>query len=119
MMGTASRDDNRVRHQVSVSLNKIPPYRWQRFQSTDRRFVAGLWRSCRQVSQELREGVFSGSDKDCVCVRRRLIRQRRDVEATEQYVGTPRTIVVSDLIRAMCVGDVDLNDYQVWLVIEV
>ena len=98
MVRAASRDDNRVRHQVPVSLNKVPPYGRQRFQGTHRRLVAALWRSCRQVLQELREGVLSGSDKDRVCVRCRLIRQRCDVEATEQYVGTTRTIVVSDLV---------------------
>ena len=69
MMGIASRDDNRVWDQVSMSLNKVPPYGRQRFQSTHRRPVAALWRSCRQVLQELREGVLSGSDKDRVCVR--------------------------------------------------
>ncbi len=119
MMGTASRDDNRVRDQVSASLNKVPPYGWHCFQSTHRRLVAALWRSCRQVFQELREGVLSRSGKDRVCVRCRLIRQRCDVEATEQYVGTTRTIVVCDLVRAIGVGDVDLNDHQVWLVVEV
>src|SRR6266550_6641557 len=102
-----------------MSLNKVPPYGRQRFQSTHRRFVAALWRSCFQVLQKLREGVFSGSDKDRVCVRCRLIRQRCDVEATEQYVGTERTIVVSDLVCPICVGDVDLYDHQVWLVVEV
>ncbi len=71
MMGTASRDDNRVRDQIPVSLNKVSPYGRQRFQSTHRRLVTALWRSCREVLQELREGVLSGSDKDCVCVRRR------------------------------------------------
>ena len=63
--------------------------------------------------------MLSGSEKDRVCVRGRLIRQRCDVEATEHYVGTTRTIVVSDLVRPICVGDVDLNDDQVWLVVEV
>jgi hypothetical protein len=119
MMGTASRDDNRVRDQVSASLYKVPPYGRQRFQSTHRRLVAALWRSCRQVLQELRKGVLSGSDEDRVCVRYRLIRQRCDVEATKEYVGTARTILVSDLVRPICVGDIDLNDHQVWLVGEV
>ncbi len=102
-----------------MALNKVPPNGRQRFQSTHRRLVATLWRSCRQVSQELRECVLSGSEKDRVCVRCCLIRQRCDVKATEQYVGTTRTIVVSDLVRPICVGDVDLNDHQVWLVVEV
>ena len=83
-MGTASRDDDRVWDQVSVSLNEVAPDWRQRFQSTHRRLVAALWRSCRQILQELREGVLSRSEKDCVRVRCRLIRQGSDVEATEQ-----------------------------------
>ena len=42
MMRAASRDDNRVRHQVSVSLNEISPYGRKPLQSAHRGFVAAL-----------------------------------------------------------------------------
>ena len=48
MMRTASRDDNRIRDQVSVSLNQIAPYRRQTFQGTKARLVAASWCSCRR-----------------------------------------------------------------------
>ena len=62
--------------------------------------------------------MLAGAQKDRICVRRGFIRQRCDMEPTEQYIGTARAIVVSDLVSAICVSDVDLNDDQVWLVVE-
>ena len=41
------------------------------------------------------------------------------MESAEQNVRTPRSIVVSDLICPVCVGDIDLNDHQVGLVVKV
>ena len=63
--------------------------------------------------------MLSGSDEDRVRVRCRFIRQGCDVEATEQYVGPARTIAVGDLVRPIGVGDVDLNDHEIRLVVEV
>src|SRR5205807_8155638 len=42
MMRAASRNDNRVRHKVSMSLNEIASYRRKAFQSTYRSSVAAL-----------------------------------------------------------------------------
>ncbi len=43
MVGAAARDDNRVRHQVPVSLNEIPTDRRQSSQRTYRGLIAALW----------------------------------------------------------------------------
>src|SRR5262249_48508969 len=61
-----SRYDNRVGHQVAVSLNEIPTYWRQSFQCTHRGFVAAFWCPRRKVSQELGECVLSRSDEDRV-----------------------------------------------------
>ena len=63
--------------------------------------------------------MFTGSEKDCVGVRRRFIGKGGDVETAKENISTTRTIVISNLVRAIGVGDVDLNDYQVGLVVEV
>src|SRR6188474_1747401 len=68
MMRAAARDDNRIRNQIPLPLNKIAPYGWQAFQSSNARLVAAPWCSCPQVLQELRKRVLSGADKDRVCV---------------------------------------------------
>ena len=119
MVRTAARDDDRVRDQVAVPLNEIAPYRRQPFQRPHRRLVAALRRSRREVLQELREGVLARPEEDRVRVRRRLVRQRRDVQAAERDVGAARAIVIGDLVGAIRVGDVDLNDHQVGFVVEI
>ena len=59
MVGAATRDHQGVRDEVSMPLNEIPPYRRQPGQRPDGRFVAGSWRSCGEVAQELGEGVLA------------------------------------------------------------
>src|SRR5947208_250777 len=78
-----------------------------------------LRRSIRKVSQECGEGVLPRSDEDRVRVWCCFIRQRRNVEAAERDVGAARTIVVGDSVRAIGVGDVDLNDHQVGSIVEI
>ena len=63
--------------------------------------------------------MLAGSDEDRVCMGRCFIRQRCNMQAAERYVGSTRTIVVRDPVRPIGIGDIDLNDHQVGLVVEV
>jgi hypothetical protein len=62
--------------------------------------------------------MLPGSDKNRVGVRCGFIRQGGDVKAAEKHVRATPAVVVSDLIRAIGVGDVNLNDHQVRLVVQ-
>ena len=78
---------------------------------------AGLSRG--EVLEESRKGVFSRAEHDRVRVGRRFVRQRGDVKAAEDDVRAARAVMVGDAVGAVGVGDVDLNDHQVGVIVEV
>ena len=117
MVRAAARDDDRVRHQVSMPLNQVPPYRRKAFQCPHRRFIPASWRSGRQVAQELREDMLTRPEKDGVGVRRCFIRQRCNMQTTQRDVCATRAIMIGNAIRAIRVRDVDLDNHEVRLVV--
>src|SRR4029453_10927745 len=63
--------------------------------------------------------MFSRPEKNRVCVGRSFIRKRRDVQATEHDICSTRTIMVGDPVRTISIGDVNMNNHQVRLIVEV
>jgi len=70
-----------------------------------------------EVLQEDRPGVLTGADEDGVRVRRRLVRQRRDVQPAHRHEHTPPAVPVGELVRAPSGRDVRLDDHQVGSVV--
>ena len=73
----------------------------------------------RIILQEPGKGVLAGANEYRIGVPCGLLRQRRDVKAAEQDVGPSGAIVVCDLVGAVGIGDVDLDDDQVRLIAQV
>ena len=79
----------------------------------DRRAAGDRLRSL----EKLREGLLRGSQDDGIGVWRCFVRQRGDVQAAEHDVRASRAVTIRDAVRAVCVGDVDLNQDQVGVIV--
>ena len=75
-------------------------------------------RAGAEVFKKLREGLIAGTEKDDVGVRSGFCGKRGDVETAKADKGADAAVVVGDLVRAVCVGDVDLDDDEVGRVVE-
>ncbi len=115
----ASRDDDGVGDEIELPPNEVPADRRQLLQGPRGRFVTAQRATGLEIAQEPRERVLAGPQEDRVRVRRGLLRQGRDVEASEHDVGSPRPIVVGDPVGAVGVGDVDLDDDEVRVIVEI
>jgi len=51
-------------------------------------------------------------------MRRCFFRKGSDVQPTQRYIRAARAVVIGDLVRAVGVGDVDLNDYEIRRIVE-
>ena len=115
----APRDHDRVGDEVEPSPDQVSADGRQLFECSGGRFVATPGSSRLQIAQELRERVLAGPQKDRVGVRRGFVRQGRDVEAPQRDVRASRAIVVRDPVGAIGVGDVDLDDDEVGMIVEI
>jgi hypothetical protein len=120
MLRAAARHDDGVGDEIAAALNEIAAdgrdavQRPARGRSVDLPGPAGA-----EVGEELREGLLARTEKDRISVRRRLVRQRRDVQAAERDERSPRAVVIGETVGAVGVGDVDLDDDQVRTVVGV
>ena len=76
--------------------------------TVDRRGMTGA-----KIREELRKRLIAGSEKDGIGVRRRFVRQRRNMQAAQRHEHAQRPVPVRQPIRAAGVGDVDLDDDQI------
>jgi hypothetical protein len=67
----------------------------------------------------LREGLFSGAEKDGVGMPGCLVGKRGDVKASETDERTFASVVVRDPVCAVSIGDVDLDDDQVGSIVRI
>ena len=81
--------------------------------ASDGRDVAASAAGRRGSRRETRECLLARPEKDGVGVRRRLVGQRRDVQAAERDEHASRAVVVGERVGAARVGDVDLDDDEV------
>ena len=102
-----------------MSLNEISTDGRNPFQSTHRRCVTSLRFTRREVAQEFGERVLARPEEDRVRMRCSFVRQRRDVQAPENNVGPAPAIVVRNLISAVGVCNVDLNNNQIRSILQV
>lgn len=65
------------------------------------------------------EGRIDAHAKDRVGVAPGLLRERRGVQSAQRHEAALRPVVVGDAIGAVCVGDVGLNDDEIWTVVRV
>ena len=72
----------------------------------------------RKVLEELRKRLITGAEEDGVGVRSGFVGQRSDVESAEADERADAAVVVGDLVGAVGVGDVDLDDDEVGRVAE-
>ena len=102
-----------------MTLDQVAADRRDVLERPQARLIAALRRAGGEVAQELREGVLAGSEEDRVGVRRGFLGQRGDVQAAERDVRALAAVVIGNPIRAIGVGDVDLDDDQVRVIVEI
>ena len=73
----------------------------------------------REVAKKPRKGVFAWPDEDRVGVRRGFFGQGGDVQPAQRDVRALASIVIGDAIGAVGVGDVDLDDDQVRVIVQI
>jgi hypothetical protein len=71
-----------------------------------------------EVSEELGEGLLAGAEEDGIGVGGGFVGEGCDVEATKADEGSAGAVVVGEAVGAVGVGDVDLNDDEVGVVVE-
>ena len=120
VLRTSARDDDRVRHEVAAAIDEIAPNGRQPVERAIRgRAIDARGTPRAKVREELREGLLAGPEEHRVGVRRRLVGQRRHVQAAERDEDAFRPVVVGDAVGAARVGDVDLDDDEVGRVVGV
>jgi len=72
-----------------------------------------------EITQKLGKRVLARAETDRVGVPGGLVGQRRDVQAAEHDVHTAGAIAVGDLVRAIGVRDVDLDDDEIGCIVQV
>src|SRR6266852_2032805 len=72
-----------------------------------------------EISQELRPRIFPRSQKNSIRVLGSFLWQRGNVQASKSDKGALLPIVIGDLVRPARRGDIDLDDDQVWFVLEI
>ena len=103
-----------------MASNQIPANRRHALQRAARRGdVAAQRLAGSEVLEELWKRLLAGTEKDRVRVRGGLVRQRGDMQAAQRNEDTLGPIRIGHRIRALRVGDVDLNDDQVRMVVGV
>src|SRR6476620_9987973 len=119
VLWTASRDHNRVRYKVVGAVNQVAADRRNALQrASSRGNVDVLWLARAKVLQKLRKRLFTGTEKDRVSMSRRLFGKGSDVQSSQADKCSPLAIVVGDPVCAICVGDVNLYDNEVWCIVK-
>src|SRR5689334_76247 len=75
VMRTSARNNDRIRHEITMSLDQVAANRWNALQRSHRRLVALLRTTGFQIAQKMRKSMLTRSKEDRIGVRRRLIGQ--------------------------------------------
>src|SRR5947207_5483546 len=118
LVGTPSRHDDGVGHDVKAALDQITPNRRKAHQRAHLRPVNSRRFAVAEVFEELRPGVFAGPQKKGVRMKRGFLRQRSHMKTSQAYVRTALAIKIGDLIGTPGGSNVDLNDDEIRHVIE-
>jgi hypothetical protein len=110
----SASDDDRVRNEIEAPLDQIAADGRNLIQrSAGGRLIHAARMTAAEVLEKLRERLLTRAEEDGVRVMGRLLREGSHVQSTERDESTPRAIRVGQPIRAIRVGDVDLNDDEV------
>ncbi len=109
----AARDHDRVRYQVPVPLDQVPPDRREADQRAVARDVARACLTAPEIIEEHRPGVLAWPEEDRVGVRGGLVRQRGDVQPAEGDEDAAGPVRVGQLVGAAGRRDVDLDHHEV------
>ena len=118
VMRTAARHDERVGHEVFLALDEVASDGRDVLYRPPTRHIALLRMAGPQVTDEAREGLLAWSQKNRVDMLRRLVGQRRDVQAAHGHIGALLSIVVGNAIGPVGIGHIHLYAHQVRLVVE-
>ena len=119
MVRTAARDHQRVRHQVERAFDQVAADLWQALQCALGRSVPFLWAAGPVISKKCRPGGLARTEEDAIGVGGGLFGQGGDVQPAQAYIGALAMVMVRQAISAVGVGDVDLDDHQIRLVVQV
>src|SRR5262249_21949221 len=108
----------RVRDEIEMALDEIPPNTRQSHQRAPPGLIPSLRGAGPIVRQELRPGILTRSQKDRVGMCCRLPRQRRHMQSAEAHMRSPSTVAVGYLIGPPGRCYVYLNHHDIWLVIK-
>ena len=116
---TPTRDHDRVGHEVSTALDQIAADRRDALERPNRRFVARRRPPGGEIVKKPRKRVFTRAEHDRVRIRDSFVRQRGDVQPPKHDVRSARPVVVRDAIGPIGIGDVDLDDHEIGVVVQV
>src|SRR5262249_15011747 len=118
MLGTATRDYDRIGDEVVAATNQVATNKWKTIQGAAARRNVDLLRfACAEIAEKLRERLFAGAEEDRVGVRGGFVGQRRDMKTAQANKNSFCAVVVGEAIRPVCVGDVDLDHDEVGAVV--
>ena len=109
----AAGHHDRVRYQVPVPLDQVPPDRRQPVERPLPRLIPPPRFTAAEVVEEHRPGVLTRPEKHRVGVRGGLVGQRGHVQPAERDEHAAGTVRVGQLVRAAGRGDVDLDHHEV------
>ena len=120
VLGTPAGDHNRIGHEISRPLDEIAPDRRQPLERAARRRLIPPARAAgAEVGEELGKCLLAGTEEDGIGVGRGFVGQGRDVQAAERHEHAARPIAIRKAVRAMRIGDVDLDQHEVRRVVGV
>ncbi len=120
VLRTPAGDDDRVRNQIGGPSDQIAPDRRHAIQrAAGRGHVAAQRLPGPEVLEEPRERLLTRTQEDHICMRDGLVWKRGDVQAAQRDEDTLGAVGVGHRIRALRIGDVDLNDHQIRMVVGV
>ena len=119
VLRTTAGHDDRVGHQIVAARDQIAANRRNAVERTSRGGLVAASRGAgAEVGEESGKGLFARAEEDGVGVRRRLVRQRSDVQSAERDERAARTVEVGQSVGAVRVRDVDLDHDEVRRIVE-
>ena len=113
-----SRHHDRIRNEVEVAPDQIPPDRRNALQRPCDRLVPQLRLLRSEILEESRPRVFTWTQDDGVGMRRRLVGERGHVQPAQHHERPEPSIVIGDLVRAPRARDIHLDGDEVGRVVE-
>ena len=114
MLRAATRHDNRIRDEVVAPPDEVAANRREPLERPSRgRLIAGTGLPGAEVLEKLRERLLPWPEEDGVRVRGGLLWKRRHVQTAKRDEAAPCPVGVRQAIRAVGVGDVDLDHDQI------